>query len=95
MIADTHTLTIFQHVTDVLQNAQERPHGPATSGDEKKIAGNACLDLCGGDADKARTMWKLIAKDLGGYLPHAAAVALIRASSPTNLVPDVEAPEVS
>lgn len=81
----------FRQVANTLERHDNEPHGPAVVGDERQIAGDACKQLCGGDADKARSLWKLIAEDLG-YMPRAAAVALIRASTAESLIPDVEAP---
>jgi hypothetical protein len=85
---------MFTDIAMALKTAEERPYGPPVSGDEKIVAGNACKQICGGDAAKAISLWKMIQADLG-YVPRAAAVALIRASNPDAIIPDVEAPEPS
>lgn len=90
-LADT-----FTRVAQALRDAHERPYGPPRSPDDAKAAGEACVALCDGNHDQARTLWKLIVQDLGGsYMPKAATVALVRAANTSNLVPDVEAPDPS
>lgn len=84
----------FRQIADALQAIEEHPYGPPVKADEKQLAGDACKLLCAGNADKARSLWKLLVQDLGGYMPRAAAVALIRASRTEHLVPDAQAPEV-
>ena len=84
----------FYQVAYGLERLEKRPHGPEPDPDTKRVAGEACIQFCGGDHDRARSLWKLIQDDLG-YMPRAACVALIRASSAENLVPDVEAPPLS
>lgn len=74
----------------VVRQSVDQPHGRPPDPETRKLAGDACVALCDGDKDKARTLWKLIADRLG-YMPEAAAVALIYATK-TNLVPDVEGP---
>jgi hypothetical protein len=68
-------------------------HGIPASGETRVTAGHACVQLCAGDADRARTLWKLIVEELG-YMPLAAAVALIRASKTENLTPDIPEPDL-
>lgn len=83
----------FTEVAAVLKQQRTLPHGDAATPEDGQVAGKACVALCNGDADKARTLWKLIVSDLGaGYMPHACTVALVRAANTVNLVPDVEAP---
>lgn len=82
----------FRHVADRLEQADKHPYGPEHTPDERPIVAESCVVLCGGDHDRARSLWKQIAIDCGGYMPHAAACALIRASHAYSLIPDVEAP---
>lgn len=85
---------LFQEAAQSLREARTRPHGPNPGATMAKEAGKACVSLCDGDTNRARTLWKQIVKELGAdYMPKAAAVALIWAANTTNLVPDVEAPE--
>ena len=86
-------LPLFRAAVHALEQIDRLPHGIPVTGDTRKIAGEACVQLCGGNQDQARSLWKLVANDCGGYMPHAAAAALIRATATSNLVPDVEAPE--
>lgn len=91
----THDLVeLLSTAVDALSDARAHPHGPPAAGDIRQAAGDACVRLCDGDQDQARTLWKLVAADLG-YMPQAAAQALVRAAATTNLVPDVEPPEPS
>jgi hypothetical protein len=85
---------LLRAAADSLAEARTHPHGPPAAGEVRQSAGTACVSLCGGDQDQARTLWKLVAADLG-YMPQAAAQALVRAAATTNLVPDVEPPDVS
>lgn len=93
-MSDLTAAGFFRQIADTLEHHDTEPYGPAVRGDERKIAGDACKQLCGGDADKARSLWLLIQEDLG-YMPRSAAVALIRASSAEQLVPDVQEPEAA
>jgi len=84
-----------EHLQEALQALQERPYGPAYTPEHASAAGAACVALCEGDQDKARTLWKLIVSDLEvDYMPHAAVVALLRAADTVNLVPDVPVPDL-
>jgi hypothetical protein len=74
--------------------SEDLPYGPKYDEAIGKAAGNACVLLAGGDPQKGVTLWKMIAEDLGGYLPQAAAVALIHAADTGTLVADVQAPEL-
>lgn len=77
-------------------DAQEKfPHGRVADDTTIKYAGEACVELCGGNQDTARTLWKIVVSDNGGYMPRSAALALYRAAHTGNLVPDVEAPDPS
>jgi hypothetical protein len=58
-----------------------------------KAVGAACVKLAG-DKGRGISLFKLIAKDCGGYMPQAAALALVHAADTDNLVPDVTAPEL-
>lgn len=84
---------VLRDAAAVLEDRIKHEHGVPASGETRSLAGQACITLCDGDQDKARTLWKLIAGELG-YMPHGAAVSLIRASSTKNLVPDIEAPDL-
>lgn len=85
------TVDELRVLLDAAEDWEQHPHGPEVQGDTKRVAGSAAIELCRGDRDKARTLYKQIMQDCGGYMPVAAAMALIRATS-SNLVPDVEAP---
>lgn len=86
---------VFGAVAQALDEARRHPHGAPCGSEARQVAGNACVKLCGGDQDQARTLWKLIVADSGGYMPAAVAASLVRASDTTNIVPDVEAPEAT
>lgn len=88
-------LDVLQGLTSIVETQLTQPYGPNYSADEAKATGDACVKLCRGDQDQARTLWKLVTRDLNGYMPHAAAVALVWAANTENLVPDVEAPDPS
>jgi hypothetical protein len=55
-------------------------HGPLIPAEIKARATNAAIRLCGGDVDQARAMWERIQAELHGYMPHAAAIALLAAA---------------
>lgn len=79
----------------MLRDRFDYPHGPEVTPDTRSKAKRACLALCDHHEDSARTLWKLVTEQCGGYMPHAAAVALHWASRTgvrSNLVPDVTAP---
>ncbi len=83
----------WRSLADMIERHITYPYGPpvhAAGEVSREEAANACIALCAGDRDKARTLWKLIVADCG-YMPHCVAQALIHASS-TNLVPDIEPP---
>jgi hypothetical protein len=46
----------------------------------KHDAIRAAIRLCGGDADRARALWERIQATLDGYMPEAAATALVHAA---------------
>jgi hypothetical protein len=79
---------------ELLEKHAKHPYGLEADGQTRKVAGNACVELLKGDNDRARALWKQITEDFG-YMPYAAAVALIRAQTAGALTPDVEAPEIS
>ena len=84
-----------EHLQEALLALQGRPYGPAYDPEHASAAGAACVALCEGDQDKARTLWKLIVSDLEvDYMPHAAVVALLRAANTVNLTPDIEPPDL-
>lgn len=95
MSADPTVLAHLRELISILERDRDHPDGPPVVDTTRASAADACKALCGGDANRARTLWKLIQRNFGGYMPHAAAVALIYAASTQNLVPDVEAPDPS
>lgn len=58
------------------------PHGPQVTQELGVAASSALTALTGGDAGVARGCWEAIKRDLGGYMPHAAAVVMIAAAAP-------------
>lgn len=84
-------------VADELRKAADTldqfPFGPPIQAEHMAGAGEACVRLCEGDPDRGRTLWRLVVDDCGGYMPAAAALALIRGSMTVNIVPDVSAPD--
>jgi hypothetical protein len=73
--------------------AMGQPYDKETIG---KLTGAACVRLCGGDRDGGIALFRAIVKDCGGYMPAAAALAIIHCAEarPVNAAPVVEAPEV-
>lgn len=76
----------------------DSPHSGSPFGQEleptlKKVTAQACTKLAGNEPAKGIALFKLIAKDCGGAMPQAAALALIHAADTDNLVPDVAAPD--
>jgi hypothetical protein len=69
------------------------PYGPAYEATVHKATGQACVKLAGGEPAKGITLFKVIAREAGGYMPHIVALALIHAADTTNLVPDITAPD--
>jgi hypothetical protein len=69
------------------------PYGPEVIAAVRPSAAQACVKIAG-NPDQGIALWKVIARELG-YMPQAAAVALIAAANTSNLVPDVEAPDPS
>ncbi|MGA2928717.1 MAG: hypothetical protein ABSG43_22555, partial [Solirubrobacteraceae bacterium] len=55
-------------------------YGPPVAGEAKSQATSAAIRLCGGDVDQARALWQRIQATLDGYMPHAAATALVHAA---------------
>lgn len=84
--------TTLRDAVKAIRNADERPHGVEVDPANAQLVGAACVALSDGDADVARTRWRLIAEQCGGYMPMAAGYALIVAANP-NVVPDVTAPD--
>ena len=80
--------------TPAAQGDPEHPLGPEYNRELMgRAVGGACVKLCANDSQKGMALFKLIAKDCGGYMPQAAAFAVIRAADTENVVPDVQAPE--
>ncbi|MGA2926511.1 MAG: hypothetical protein ABSG43_11040 [Solirubrobacteraceae bacterium] len=55
-------------------------YGPPVAAEAKSQATSAAIRLCGGDVDHARALWQRIQATLGGYMPYAAATALVHAA---------------
>jgi len=90
----TDVLAACRELTRILENHEKYPHGPPVTPDTANVAGHACVKLCDGDRDRGRTLWRIVAEKYG-YMPDAAAFALIKASDTTNVIPDVTAPDPS
>lgn len=58
-------------------------YGPEVPADLAAVAGEAIVKLCGGDKDAGIALWKRIRAELEGYMPAAAAIALIAAAKAT------------
>jgi hypothetical protein len=84
---------LCKELAEAIEEAKKHPHGPPVAGDARHEAGVACVNLCGGNQDTARTLWKLIVENVG-YMPEAAAYTLVRASKTGNLVPDIPEPDL-
>jgi hypothetical protein len=85
-------MSVVAVLRSLADELEKQPYGPAVS--DTKAAGENCVRLQAGDVNMARTLWRLIADECGGYFPDAAAIALKHAANP-NLVPDVSPPEVN
>ena len=55
-------------------------HGPVVSGELKQAARQAAIRLCGGDLDQAKALWEKLQGEFDGYMPEAAAQALLLAA---------------
>jgi hypothetical protein len=55
-------------------------YGPVVAGDMKANARNAAIRLRDGDLEQAEALWKEVQAALDGYMPHAAALALVHAA---------------
>jgi hypothetical protein len=76
------------------RKASVPPYGRPYDKARAKDIGTSCRALCDGDADKAKLLYKVVSDDCGGYMPEAAAIALIRAANAGMLFPEVKAPEL-
>ena len=65
---------------DPTETAAGAGHGPVVAGELKQAATRAAIELCGGDVDRAGTLWATVQAELGGYMPEAAARALLLAA---------------
>jgi hypothetical protein len=83
----------LQEAALLIDEHAKHPYGPPAEGEARAEAGRACVILCRGDRDKARTFWKLLVSDLG-YMPSVVALALVRASNTANIVPDIPEPDL-
>lgn len=84
---------VLREALDALVSVNEYPKGPQVDRQTYSVATGAAVKIAG-DPPKAQALWKLIREDCGGYVPQAAALALIRASDLENLVPYIE-PDLS
>ena len=55
-------------------------NGPEVDAAIAKTAKQACTRIAGGEADAGVQLWRSLLGELGGYMPHAAALALIAAA---------------
>ncbi len=55
-------------------------YGPVVSGELKQAATQAAIKVCGGDLEQAKKLWASIQTELDGYMPEAAARALLLAA---------------
>jgi hypothetical protein len=62
--------------------ATDRPHGPEAELELRQQASATLTDLYNGNEDAARAMWAHIKTMCGGYMPHAAAAALVTVAAP-------------
>jgi len=58
-------------------------YGPVVSGELKQQATQAAIKLCGGDVEHAKALWQKLQDGLDGYMPEAAARALVTATDST------------
>jgi hypothetical protein len=61
-------------------SADGPPYGPPVADAIAKHAGTAAVKLAGGDPHAGVALWKTITGRLAGYMPHAAATALLAAA---------------
>jgi ribosomal protein L37AE/L43A len=66
---------------DESEPAGNPAHGPVIEAALKPEATRAAIRLCGGDVDGARALWRQIQSAHEGYMPRAAAAALIHAAA--------------
>jgi hypothetical protein len=59
---------------------QGPPYGPEVAEAIAKNAGKAAVKLAGGNPQAGIALWKKITAHLGGYMPQAAAIALLAAA---------------
>jgi hypothetical protein len=70
------------------------PLGPVFDPELKSLVGAACTQLAGGQPELGRALFESIKRNCGGYLPQAAALAIIDCASPEREPPppDLDAP---
>lgn len=71
------------------------PFGPKRDDAIVAAASSACIQLCDGDVDRGKQLWAHVVKDLGGYMPQAAAMTLIAVASLPTAAMSSEQPELS
>lgn len=89
MAENTSTISWLRHLADSLEESAHFPYGPEVAYDQRAQVDDSLRRLCGGDEAAGKALGKLIRAEFG-YMPHAAAIALVRASRTENIVPDVE-----
>ena len=55
-------------------------YGPVVAGELKHAATQAAIKLCGGDLHQAKALWEKLQGEFDGYMPEAAAKALLAAA---------------
>ena len=60
--------------------APDAPYGPVVPAELKEAARQAAIRLCGGEPAQAKALWEKIQDTLDGYMPEAAAQALMLAA---------------
>ena len=60
--------------------APDAPYGPVVPAELKEAARQAAIRLCGGEPAQAKALWEKIQDALDGYMPEAAAQALMLAA---------------
>jgi hypothetical protein len=73
----------------------DEPFGPAASEGAARAAKLACGRLLHGDGPLALAFYTQVMEDCGGYLPMAAAAALVWAGNTVDQGPAIEAPAVA
>ena len=51
----------FHQIASALEQMEEHPHGPEVEDEERGYAGRCLTQICGGDVDQSRAVWREIA----------------------------------